>query len=55
VSDKKPEQQSDQRTLTKAEFARLSFSKKMTLLAIRRAQISSRLAVAATRLGPPSP
>jgi hypothetical protein len=41
----------DPRALTGAQFATLSFSKKLTLITIRRAQISSRLAIAAIRLG----
>jgi hypothetical protein len=51
LSDRKPSQQPEQRALTSADFARLSFSKKLTLITIRRAQISSRVAVAALRAG----
>jgi hypothetical protein len=51
LSDRKPSQRSEPRAPTRAEFARLSFSKKLTLITIRRAQIGSRLAVAAIRLG----
>lgn len=36
------------RQLSAAEFARLSLSMKVTLLVIRRAQLSSRKAIAAT-------
>jgi hypothetical protein len=49
MGDGKNAKRSAPSQLTSAEFARLSSSKKLALIAIRRAQLSSRVAVAAVR------
>jgi hypothetical protein len=48
--DRRNPQRPELRQPTSAEFAKLSSSKKMTLIIIRRAQISSRLMVNVLRL-----
>jgi hypothetical protein len=48
--DKRNSQRTELRHPTGAEFAKLSSSKKMTLIIIRRAQIGSRLMVNVLRL-----